>query len=280
MCIRDRIGSGAMDALGKRQDLFARIDSCLKNAEQASERDKSNIRDLFGEEIITPEINEIDEEVEFDEVSAEWSALGFYLDSHPLENKKKEVRNMCGFFISELQSETHNQRISGCLIQFNVRSGRRGRFAFATLDDGSGKIEVSIWADAFEKYRNLLKKGQVLVVEGMVEKDAYSDSQRHKMIAERILTFDQARREFVKNIKIDIEDSAHTEDIVGSLKEIANSDDGNLVLISYKGNTAKADIVLPKNFSVNLDDSSIKALDKRFGAENVEFVYHSQIHIN
>ena len=274
------IGSGAMDALGKRKDLFARIDSCLKNAEQASERDKSNIRDLFGEEIITPEINEIDEEVEFDEVSAEWSALGFYLDSHPLENKKKEVRNMCGFFISELQSETHNQRISGCLIQFNVRSGRRGRFAFATLDDGSGKIEVSIWADAFEKYRNLLKKGQVLVVEGMVEKDAYSDSQRHKMIAERILTFDQARREFVKNIKIDIEDSAHTEDIVGSLKEIANSDDGNLVLISYKGNTAKADIVLPKNFSVNLDDSSIKALDKRFGAENVEFVYHSQIHIN
>ncbi|MBL6899476.1 DNA polymerase III subunit alpha [Gammaproteobacteria bacterium] len=274
------IGSGAMDTLGKRQDLFARIDSCLKNAEQASERDKSNIRDLFGEEIITPEISEIDDEVEFDEVSAEWSALGFYLDSHPLENKKKEVRNMCGFFISELQSETHNQRISGCLIQFNVRSGRRGRFAFATLDDGSGKIEVSIWADAFEKYRNLLKKGQVLVVEGMVEKDAYSDSQRHKMIAERILTFDQARREFVKNIKIDIEDSANTKDIVGSLKEIANSDDGNLVLISYKGNTAKADIVLPKNFSVNLDDSSIKALDKRFGAENVEFVYHSQIHIN
>jgi len=274
------IGSGAMDALGKRQDLFARIDSCLKNAEQASERDKSNIRDLFGEEIITPEISEIDDEVEFDEVSAEWSALGFYLDSHPLENKKKEVRNMCGFFISELQSETHNQRISGCLIQFNVRSGRRGRFAFATLDDGSGKIEVSIWADAFEKYRNLLKKGQVLVVEGMIEKDAYSDSQRHKMIAERILTFDQARREFVKNIKIDIEDSANTKDIVGSLKEIANSDDGNLVLISYKGNTAKADIVLPKNFSVNLDDSSIKALDKRFGAENVEFVYHSQIHIN
>ncbi|MDC0508672.1 DNA polymerase III subunit alpha [Gammaproteobacteria bacterium] len=274
------IGSGAMDALGKRQDLFARIDSCLKNAEQASERDKSNIRDLFGEEIITPEISEIDDEVEFDEVSAEWSALGFYLDSHPLENKKKEVRNMCGFFISELQSETHNQRISGCLIQFNVRSGRRGRFAFATLDDGSGKIEVSIWADAFEKYRNLLKKGQVLVVEGMIEKDAYSDSQRHKMIAERILTFDQARREFVKNIKIDIENSANTKDIVGSLKEIANSDDGNLVLISYKGNTAKADIVLPKNFSVNLDDSSIKALDKRFGAENVEFVYHSQIHIN
>ena len=274
------IGSGAMDSLGKRQDLFRNIDSCLKSAEQASERTKSNIKDLFGEEIISPQLNETNEDIDFDEVSAEWSALGFYLDSHPLENKKKEVRHMCGFFISELQSEAHNQRIAGCLMQFNVRQGRRGRFAFATLDDGSGKIEVSVWADVFEKYRHLLKKGQVLVVEGMIEKDEYSDSQRHKMIAEKILTFDEARYEFVKTIKIDIEDTSDTKDIVQSLREIANSNEGNSVMLSYTGNSAKADIILPSNYSVRLDDISIRALDKRFGAENVQFVYHTQSHIN
>jgi DNA polymerase-3 subunit alpha len=274
------IGSGAMDSLGKRQDLFRNIDSCLKSAEQASERTKSNIKDLFGEEIISPQLNKTNEDIDFDEVSAEWSALGFYLDSHPLENKKKEVRHMCGFFISELQSEAHNQRIAGCLMQFNVRQGRRGRFAFATLDDGSGKIEVSVWADVFEKYRHLLKKGQVLVVEGMIEKDEYSDSQRHKMIAEKILTFDEARYEFVKSIKIDIEDTSDTKDIVQSLREIANSNEGNSVMLSYTGNSAKADIILPSNYSVRLDDISIRALDKRFGAENVQFVYHTQSHIN
>ena len=275
------IGSGAMDSLGSREDLFRRIDSCLKNAEQASERHKSNIKDLFGEEIVTPSQEEIDENIEFDEVSAEWNALGFYLDSHPLENKKREVRKMCGFFISELQSETHKQRIAGCLMQFNVRQGKRGRFAFATLDDGSANIEVSIWADVFEKYRNLLKKGQVLVIEGIIEKDDYSDSVKHKMIAERILTFDEARREYIKNIKINIENNTEeTNSVVNSLKEIANSSEGNTVLISYKGNSAKADIALPSNFSVKLDDSSVKALDKRFGAENVEFVYHTQTHIN
>ena len=274
------IGSGAMDSLGKRQDLFRNIDSCLKSAEQASDRTKSNIKDLFGEEIIAPQVNETNEDIDFDEVSADWSALGFYLDSHPLENKKKEVRHMCGFFISELQSEAHNQRIAGCLMQFNVRQGRRGRFAFATLDDGSGKIEVSVWADVFEKYRHLLKKGQVLVVEGMIEKDEYSDLQRHKMIAEKILTFDEARYEFIKNIKIDIEDTSDTKDIVESLKEIANSNEGNSVMLSYTGNSAKADIILPSNYSVKLDDISIRALDKRFGAKNVQFVYHTQSHIN
>jgi len=275
------IGSGAMDCLGERESLFKRIDSCLKNAEQASERNKSNIKDLFGEDVMEPIEDEINDEIDFDSVSAEWNALGYYLDSHPLENKKREVRNMCGFFISELQSETHTQRIAGCLMQFNVRQGKRGRFAFATLDDGSGKIEVSIWADVFEKYRNLLKKGQVLIVEGIIEKDDYSDSMRHKMIAEKILTFDQARYEYIKNIKIDIEDDIEqTKEIVRSLKEIATSNEGNTVLISYKGNSAKADIILPDNFSVKLDDAVIKTLDKRFGAENVEFVYHSQIHIN
>ena len=275
------IGSGAMDCLGERETLFKRIDSCLKNAEQASERNKSNIKDLFGEDVMEPIEDEINDEIDFDSVSAEWNALGYYLDSHPLENKKREVRNMCGFFISELQSETHTQRIAGCLMQFNVRQGKRGRFAFATLDDGSGKIEVSIWADVFEKYRNLLKKGQVLIVEGIIEKDDYSDSMRHKMIAEKILTFDQARYEYIKNIKIDIEDDIEqTNEIVRSLKEIATSNEGNTVLISYKGNSAKADIILPDNFSVKLDDAVIKTLDKRFGAENVEFVYHSQIHIN
>ena len=275
------IGSGAMDSLGNRKGLFGKIDSCLRNAEQASERDKSNIKDLFGEALITSPQEDKDIEIEFDEVSAEWNALGFYLDSHPLEDKKKEVRNMCGFFISELQSEAHTQRIAGCLMQFNVRQGKRGRFAFATIDDGSAKIEVSVWADVFEKYRNLLKKGQVLVVEGMIERDDYSDLVKHKMIAERIMTFDQARKEYIKNIRIILEnDVPDTQVFVNSIKEMANSEEGNSVLISYKGNGAKADIALPSNFSIKLDDSSIKALGKRFGVENLEFVYHTQTHIN
>ncbi len=188
---------------------------------------------------------------------------------------------MCGFFISELQPEAHKQRIAGCLMQFNVRQGKRGRFAFATLDDGSAKIEVSIWAEVFDRHRSLLKKGQLLVVEGLVEKDDYSDSIKYKMIADRILTFDQARYEYIKNIKIKLEDSNEDpENVVSNLKQIANSSEGNTVLISYKSLSAKAEIALPNKYTIKLDDSSIRALDKRFGAENVEFVYHSQTHVN
>lgn len=101
------------------------------------------------------------------------------------------------------------------------------------------------------------------------------------MIADRILTFDQARYEYIKNIKIKLDDSNEDpENVVSNLKQIANSSEGNTVLISYKSLSAKAEIALPNKYTIKLDDSSIRALDKRFGAENVEFVYHSQTHVN
>ena len=65
---------------------------------------------------------------------------------------------MCGFFISELQTESHPQRIAGTLVHLNVRQGKRGRFAFATLDDSTGRIEVSIWSDVFDNYRKFVKE--------------------------------------------------------------------------------------------------------------------------
>ena len=275
------IGSGAMDCLGKRNLLFNRIESCLKNAEQVTERDKSNIKDFFGDEVNVNIIeDEAIEDVEFDYVAAEWSALGFYLESHPLESKKKEVRHMCGYFISEIQEETHPQRIAGTLVHLNVRQGKRGRFAFATLDDSSGRIEVSIWAEVFDNYRSLLKKGQLLVVEGIVEKDEYGDKKSHKIIADKILTFEQARREYVKNVNILLDNTFDQDSVIEIIKELAVSDEGNKVLISYEAKDAYAEIELPQDYLIDLKDENIKLLKNTFGKDNINLVYHSRPHIN
>tara|TARA_Y100000741_G_scaffold177639_1_gene134845 strand:- start:2545 stop:6015 length:3471 start_codon:yes stop_codon:yes gene_type:complete len=275
------IGSGAMDCLGERSYLFNIIESCLRNSEQAAERDKSKIKDLFGDKV-SAEIVEHEslQEVEFDHVSAEWNALGFYLESHPLESKRKEVRNMCGFFISELQAESHPQRIAGTLVHLNVRQGKRGRFAFATLDDTSGRIEVSIWAEIFDNYRSLLKKGQLLVVEGIVDRDEYGDKKSYKIIADKILTFDQARREYVKNISIQLDNQFDQDSVIKVIKELAVSDEGNQVLISYEAEEASAEIELPRDYLIDLKDENIKLLKNTFGKDNINLVYHSRPHLN
>jgi DNA polymerase-3 subunit alpha len=280
------IGSGAMDSFGKREDLFNQIASSLKKSEQVTERDKSKIKDLFGnnEAVLDQVQDSLVKSETVDLLAAEWNSLGFYLESHPIEKKKREVRKMCGFFISELETETHSQRVAGMLMHLNVRQGRKGRFAFATIDDSTGRIEISIWADIFDRHRSILKKGQLIVVEGVVEKDNYSvgaEKPTFKMVADRILTFDEARNEYLKHLKISLDPAtANIEEIIKGIKDLSNNQEGGPILISFLGKKAKADILLSKDYSLYVDDNSIKSLFNLCGKENVDLVYHSGSHVN
>ena len=280
------IGSGAMDCIGKRSVLFKHIDSVLKKSDQVSERDQSQIQDLFGnnESVVNAISSDDVSDVSVDLTAAEWNSLGFYLDSHPIQGRKEEVRKMCGFFISELQTETHSQRVAGVLMHLNVRQGKKGRFAFATLDDASGKLEISIWADVFDKYRSVLKKGQILVVEGIVEKDSYSSDSNNpafKMIADRVLTFDQARKEYLKHIQVSLNpELVNVGEIAEGIKNISRSTEGGSVMIKFLGEKAQADILLSEEYSVPLDDSSIRDLTDLCGKDNLDLVYHSGLHLN
>ena len=110
------IGSGAMDSIGDRKKLFNLIDPVLKKAEQTQERSESQIQDLFSDDL--SEDKEIDlkgrKEEDFDILANEWSSLGFYLESHPIEGKREEVRKMCGLFISELKKRLINRESQEC----------------------------------------------------------------------------------------------------------------------------------------------------------------------
>ena len=280
------IGSGAMDCFGKREDLFNQIASSLKKSEQVTERDKSKIKDLFGnnENVLNEVHDRLSDSETIDLLAAEWNSLGFYLESHPIEKKKREVRKMCGFFISELETETHSQRVAGMLMHLNVRQGRKGRFAFATIDDSSGRLEISIWADIFDRHRGILKKGQLIVIEGVVDKDSYSlgaEKPTFKMVADRILTFDEARNEYLKHVRICLDpDKANVEEIATGIKALSNNQEGSPVLISFLGKKAKADILLSKDYSLYVDDNSMKSLFNLCGKENIDLVYHSGSHVN
>ena len=280
------IGSGAMDSLGKRETLFNLIEASLKRAEQSVERSESQISDLFSEDLHQEKDMDLQSKTpeEFDILSNEWSSLGFYLESHPIEGKREEVRKMCGLFISELEEAPHTQRVAGMLMHLNVRQGRHGRYAFVTIDDSSGRLEVSVWSEAFDTYRSVLRKGQIIVVEGVVEKDSYSNDKNNpsfKMIAERILSFDQARKEFIKFVTISVgSDFKELDSLTSQLKELSTNGSGSPIVISYSGNNAKADIQLPKELTIEVSDLSYRTLESICGKGNVDLVYYARPYIH
>ena len=280
------IGSGAMDSLGKREALFNLIEALLKRAEQSVERSESQISDLFIDDLHQEKDMDLQGKTqeEFDVLSHEWSSLGFYLESHPIEGKREEVRKMCGLFISELEEAPHTQRVAGMLMHLNVRQGRHGRYAFVTIDDSSGRLEVSVWSEAFDTYRSVLRKGQIIVVEGIVEKDSYSNDKNNpsfKMIAERILSFDQARKEFIKFVMISVgSDFKELDSLTSQLKELSTNGSGSPVVISYSGDNAKADIKLPKELTLDVNDLSYRTLESICGKGNVDLVYYARPYIH
>ena len=279
------IGSGAMDSLGKRETLFNLIEALLKRAEQSVERSESQISDLFSDDLQEKDMDlQGKTQEEFDILFHEWSSLGFYLESHPIEGKREEVRKMCGLFISELEEAPHTQRVAGMLMHLNVRQGRHGRYAFVTIDDSSGRLEVSVWSEAFDTYRSVLRKGQIIVVEGIVEKDSYSNDKNNpsfKMIAERILSFDQARKEFIKFVMISVgSDFKELDSLTSQLKELSTNGSGSPVVISYSGDNAKADIKLPKELTLDVNDLSYRTLESICGKGNVDLVYYARPYIH
>ena len=279
------IGSGAMDSLGKRETLFNLIEALLKRAEQSVERSESQISDLFSDNLQEKDMDlQGKTQEEFDILFHEWSSLGFYLESHPIEGKREEVRKMCGLFISELEEAPHTQRVAGMLMHLNVRQGRHGRYAFVTIDDSSGRLEVSVWSEAFDTYRSVLRKGQIIVVEGIVEKDSYSNDKNNpsfKMIAERILSFDQARKEFIKFVMISVgSDFKELDSLTSQLKELSTNGSGSPVVISYSGDNAKADIKLPKELTLDVNDLSYRTLESICGKGNVDLVYYARPYIH
>ena len=82
-----------MDCLGKRHEINDQIDSVLKSVEQLAERDESKIQDFFGTTSHFEVKKNSTSKGSYDHISAEWSALGFYLDSHPIENHKEGLLN-------------------------------------------------------------------------------------------------------------------------------------------------------------------------------------------
>ena len=72
--------------------------------------------------------------------------------------------------------------------------------AFATLDDRTGRLEVAVFSEVLEKYREHLVKDILLVVEGNLSFDDYAGQLR--LTAENLFTIAEARAHFAKHLFI------------------------------------------------------------------------------
>ena len=77
---------------------------------------------------------------------------------------------------------------------------KRGPRVILTLDDRTGRIEVMLFEETYQKHRDLISKDALVLVEGLLRFDEFSDAWR--LAARRITELDKVREQEARRLII------------------------------------------------------------------------------
>lgn len=289
------IRSGALDRLGpyyqdelkayqasvdlNRAVLLAAMEEAVQAAEQTARSHDSGHMDLFGGVFAEPEADVYNNHRKARELSikerlkGEKDTLGLYLTGHPIDEYEGEVRRFARQRIVELRAARDTQTIAGLIVALRVMKNKKGdKMGFITLDDRSGRIEASLFADAFASAQALLQTDALVVVEGEVSNDEFSGGLRLR--AKRVMSLEEARTGLAESLRIRAPREALVGDRLRWLGELFAKHRGACPLtLDYSGSEAKAVLQFGEQWRIDPADNLIQALRDQFGKDNVFLQY-------
>ncbi|MGI9341687.1 MAG: DNA polymerase III subunit alpha [Gammaproteobacteria bacterium] len=190
------IKSGAMDVLGpNRPSLLARVPAALGHAEQAARSRDSGQDDLFAApdgdgDVAAAPLPQIETQPDCgyrQRLEAERESLGLYMSGHPFDEYRSDgpfvsSGTLTGLTAAAAPKQNGDKPWSGgkaCSAAGLVTGLRKrgGRVTFE-LDDGEGRLEVSLYQDAYDRYRHLLTPESIVVVAGKLRFDDFINGWR------------------------------------------------------------------------------------------------------
>jgi DNA polymerase-3 subunit alpha len=200
------IKSGSLDCLGvNRATLMSQLANAMQRGDQNARAHEAGQVDLFGlaaeERASAVQANEVAAQADWSEalrLAGERETLGLYLTGHPIERVAQELPRFVSHRIGDLVSERpfaqagrgfgggRSVTVAGLIDEIR----RRGPRVSLSLDDRSGRIEVTLFDEIFQRHRDLIVKDALVLIEGSLRFDEFSDGWR--LAARRITDLDQA----------------------------------------------------------------------------------------
>jgi len=278
--IESLIKAGAYDSLGaKRSQLFAILDLALEQA-QAAQRDRlSGQKSLFGmlpqaevAQASAIKLPEIPEWPEKERLTLEKETVGFYLTGHPLDSHRQELKMVTTSILADLgEFDGQAVRVGGLVkTKKEIKSKNGDRMAFVTLEDISGSAEVVIFPKTFADCASYLDDDQPLVIQGKAE----SDEQTGKIIADEVVTLDEARQRYTDRVLIYLKSDQVSRRRIEDLKKLILQNHGPcpVHLTMHFDNRGEVDIEVPGDFTVMPSTGFATAVAEKLGYEAVNFL--------
>lgn len=289
------IRSGALDRLGpyfhdeikayqanidrNRAVLLSALEEAIKAAEQIARTADSGHVDLFGGLFVEEDSDvyanhrKVRELTLKERLRGEKDTLGLYLTGHPIDEYETEIRRFARQRIIDLKPSRDTQTVAGMIIALRVMKNKKGdKMGFVTLDDRSGRIEASLFADAFMAAQALLQTDAMVVVEGEVSHDDFSGGLRLRV--KQVMTMEDARTKLAESLRLKVAHEALKGDRLAWLGELITRHRGGCpITLEYTGSDARAMLQFGDEWSIDPADGLIQALRDQFGRENVFLQY-------
>lgn len=277
------IRSGCLDTFhDNRASLMASIDLATQTAEQRTRNLALGQNDLFGGEVSTLNNSNLSYVScaswnEQERLAGEKETLGWYMSGHPLARFEEELKQFITAPIVHVRP-SHEQTaiIAGYISAIRTLHTKNGnRMAFVSLQDRSGRIDLAVFADIYDKYRELLVADQLLVVEGEVSVDDFNGG--YKISGQRLYDLSSAREKFAKRLVIKLHEQQFSSNLLQNLTQALTPFCGGTfpVYIEYQHAQAKAQLLLDAKWRVKPTDNLLQQLYAVCNESNVVIEYVS-----
>ena len=166
---------GAIDTFGNRTALLASLDRVIAISSNHFRAAEAGQMSLFGaatgvvDEIRLPDVNNVDKR---EMLNWERELIGLYISDHPLTAYQQTFAQIVSYFSGQLSEAQHEEkvRVAGLVTAVRPYTTKTNKpMGFVTLEDIQGNIELVLFPRTWEKTREQLTVGQIIVVEGKID---------------------------------------------------------------------------------------------------------------
>jgi DNA polymerase-3 subunit alpha len=279
------IKSGSLDGFGvNRATLMLHLGTAMQRGDQGARAHEAGQVDLFG---LAAEERASDLRVTPAPAAPDWSeaqrlggereTLGLYLTGHPIARVEQHLSRLVSHRIGDLLGErpftqtsrgfTPGRAVTVAGLIDEIR--KRGTRVSVSLDDRSGRIEVTLFDEVFQRHRDLIVKDALVLVEGMLRFDEFSDGWR--LGARRLTDLDQALESLARRIVLKWPGGRKPGAFEELAELLARFRPGPCpVTIEYCSATASGALTLGAEWSVRASRELLFALEALVGREGIE----------
>jgi DNA polymerase-3 subunit alpha len=201
------IRSGSLDLIGpNRASLTAELERAMHLGEQNSRASSVGQVDLFG--LSAAENTAVADWSEAERLAGERETLGLFLSGHPITPYEPDLKFLVSARLADVGGPKPSQgaeggrswsagkpaTVAGLVLEIRRRPNR----VTLILDDRSARLEVSLYEEVFQQYRDIVVKDAILIIDGTLRFDDFIEAWR--LQGKSLMDIDRARERFARRL--------------------------------------------------------------------------------